>query len=191
MAGGQSMNSLLTDCLREQARSHSFLPSTDPATPSIPQFLPGTDPATPQSHVGAGLPAMEAGQSMNSLLTDCLREQARSHSFLPSNDPATPSIPQFLPGNDPATPSIPQFLPGTDPATPQSYVGAGLPAMAVGQSMNSLLTDCLREQARSHSFLPSTDPATPSIPQFYRALIRPRLNPMWELACLRWRWVSR
>ncbi|PTC27091.1 hypothetical protein C9382_17925 [Pseudomonas aylmerensis] len=57
-------------------------------------------------------------------------------------------------------------------------MGAGLPAKAVGQHRMHQLTHRLREQARSHRGF------------WYGSGMRVYGDQMWELACLRKRWVS-
>ena len=148
------------------------------------------------SPVGAGLPAMAVCQSLKLELNHCSRRQASSHIgyVLPT---------ESAPGADPCGSglaresgvSVTETL--TEPPLSQasqlphwsciahrisarrrSPVGAGLPAMAVCQSLNLELNHRLRRQASSHigHALPTES--------------APGTNPLWERACPRWRCVS-
>ncbi len=174
--------------------------STDPppsrASP-LPQFsVPGTGPADTLNPLWelACLRKRWISQQIYSL-SHRLREQAHSHSFrCQAQDWRTPSIPcgsvlacesggsanRFIHCHTAFAGKPAPTVFGARHRTgrhPQSPVGAGLPAKAVDQP-----TDFFTDPP------PSRASPLPQFPVPGTGLAGP-LNPLWELACLRRRWV--
>ena len=139
-AVGQCSTRQLTDCLREQARSHRGMRVSGKGINVVEYVLHRPSPPLEITRfpVGAGLLANAVGQCSTRQLTDCFREQARSHSGMRVSGRGINVVEPVLHRPSPSL-EITRFP-----------VGAGLLANAVVQCRTRQLTDCFREQARSH-----------------------------------------